>query len=230
MLMLAMDAARADLSVNTTRLVYQESGPPSLMRVRNVGGAPSLVQVWIDNGRNDVPLEKLQSPFVVSTPLFRLSQGGSRDIVMRGVATQALPTDRESLFWLNILDVPATERNVSMMDIAIRIRMKIFYRPHGLAGEPGQVVQKLHWRIHKGAGGMNLLASNPTPYHINLRGVKLNGRELDIAADAMVIAPFSEWRHAIETERAAPSGDDRLIVGWIDDDGVTEEHAVQIGR
>ena len=67
-------------------------------------------------------------------------------------AQDPLPTDRESVFWLNILDVPPmpvtkNADDANYMQLAIRSRMKLFYRPSGLPGSPFTAADKVTWTL-----------------------------------------------------------------------------------
>ncbi|SUV88436.1 chaperone protein [Bordetella pertussis] len=52
---------------------------------------------------------------------------------------KTLPSDRESVFWLNVLEVPpkaTPEEGHGVLQLTIRSRLKLFYRPKGLSGNP----------------------------------------------------------------------------------------------
>lgn len=221
--------AWADLRVDGTRVAYLESSGAASIRVRNMSEAPSLVQSWIDDGDRGASLEAQRPALIAIPPLFRLAPGASRDIVLRAASINGLPADRESLFWLNILEVPAADRSVVVMDIAMHIRMKIFYRPAALQDSPGTAVEKLRWRL-RGEGDCTVLhANNPTPYHVSLRGLRLDGKDLRVPPEHAVLAPFSEWRYAAQAGENASSEGAELTVAWIDDDGLVDEHISRIG-
>ncbi|MGM1329379.1 fimbrial biogenesis chaperone, partial [Klebsiella michiganensis] len=51
----------------------------------------------------------------------------------------SLPEDRESVFWLNVKSIPATDDSVpnnNVLQVVVKSRLKIFYRPAGLEGQP----------------------------------------------------------------------------------------------
>lgn len=45
---------------------------------------------------------------------------------------EGLPSDQESLFWLNIKTIPATEKTENSLQIAFKTQMKLIYRPKSL--------------------------------------------------------------------------------------------------
>ncbi|MCC3264159.1 fimbria/pilus periplasmic chaperone, partial [Paenibacillus polymyxa] len=74
--------------------------------------------------------------FIITPPLFKLSP--TKNNVLRIVNTSdALPQDRESVYWVNVKSIPARSEdaeNKNVLQIAVRTRLKLFYRPAGLKG------------------------------------------------------------------------------------------------
>ncbi len=100
-------------------------------------GRPSLTQVWVDDGRVQNQPEKDAAPFIVLPPIVRIEPGKGQSwrLVFNG---SRLPQDRESLFWFNLLDIPPEPKNGktdNYLQLAIRSRIKLFYRPAGVAAE-----------------------------------------------------------------------------------------------
>ncbi|HHM8571408.1 TPA: molecular chaperone CupB2, partial [Pseudomonas aeruginosa] len=97
---LCVGTAHAGLIAQGTRVVFPASEREVTLRVSNTSGTPVLAQAWIDDGRQDVPPEELQVPFSVTPAVTRVDPNGGA--VLRIAYLKApLPTDRESLFWLN---------------------------------------------------------------------------------------------------------------------------------
>jgi chaperone protein EcpD len=171
-LSLCSGVAYASVVINGTRLVYDASDREITVKLGNVGDDPALVQVWLDTGNPKSLPDEVQVPFTLSPPLFRLDPKKGQSV--RLIYTQdALPQDRESLFWLNVLEVPPTtapadgaERNV--LRLALRSRIKLFFRPTGLAGRADEAPAKISWKLvpKKAGDGYVLVATNPTPYHV----------------------------------------------------------------
>ena len=101
----ATPPATAGVVVNGTRVVYPADKREVTVSIRNAGETPSLVQAWLDAGDPHSKPGEAKVPFVLTPPLFRLDPTKVQSL--RLVYTHdALPVDRESLFWLNVLDVP----------------------------------------------------------------------------------------------------------------------------
>lgn len=76
------------------------------VRLNNGDSTPSLIQAWLDTGDPSSPPDSVRVPFIITPPVFRMEplSGQTMRIMYTG---EKLPADRESLFWLNVLDIPA---------------------------------------------------------------------------------------------------------------------------
>lgn len=85
--------------------------------------------------------------------------------------------DKESVFWLNVLEVPAKKQakpDENYLQMAFRSRIKVFYRPAGLAGNANDAAQAVTWSVK----GSSLQAFNPTPYYVSFVSLTVNGKKL----------------------------------------------------
>lgn len=177
--MMVSSLAQAGVVVGATRLVYEGDKKESSLSVNNPDAMPYLIQSWVEPpaGRTE------KAPFILTPPLFRLDAG--RQNVLRVVRVGgALPEDRESLYWLNVKTIPSTERRDNTLQIAVKTRIKLIYRPAGLKGVPESQADQLTWRRQ----GTGLAVNNPTPFYMNFQSLKVNGQEVK---DATYVAPYS---------------------------------------
>ncbi|GHH59921.1 fimbrial biogenesis chaperone [[Pseudomonas] boreopolis] len=167
----------AGVVVNGTRVIYPSQSREVTVQVDNVGDSPSLVQAWIDAGNPDQTPDNSDAPFVLTPPISRIEPGRSQAlrIIFSG---SGLPADRESVFWLNVLDVPpkpgksdeSGEQNY--LQVAFRSRIKLFYRPQGLKGLANDAPGLLRWTRQ---GNDRVRIENPTPYYVTLAEVRAGG-------------------------------------------------------
>ena len=163
-------SATAGVVISGTRVIYPEQAREITVQVNNVGEAPSLVQAWIDSGDPEQTAENSDAPFLLTPPIARVE--AERSQALRVIFTGAdLPKDRESLFWLNVLDVAPSPKDTgeeqNYLQVAFRSRIKLFYRPKGLPDTANDAPPKLRWSW----SGGKLRADNPTPYHVTLAEV-----------------------------------------------------------
>ncbi|MDE9471355.1 fimbria/pilus periplasmic chaperone, partial [Xenorhabdus bovienii] len=83
--------------------------------------------------------EDINVPFILTPPVNRIDPNKGQSLRIRYIENNHLPADRESLFWLNALEIPVKikeEGNRNYLQFAIRTCIKIFFRPSSLKGEP----------------------------------------------------------------------------------------------
>ena len=133
-----------------------------------------LVQSWVDNGERGG-----KAPFIVTPPLFRINPG--EENMLRIIRTGGnLPPDRESVFWLNVKSIPATDDSMphnNVLQVVVKSRIKLFYRPAGLDGHP----EAAYRQLSVAHSGNHLTVSNPTPYYVTLFTLKVDGKEIKSA-------------------------------------------------
>lgn len=181
-LLLLSVCAQAGIVMGGTRVIYQEGKREATLSVTNADTqTPYLVQSWVENFTAQDPQPV---PFVVTPPLFRLEP--EQQNVLRITFTHgALPADRESVFWLNIKSIAPTQKeDAHKLQINVKSRFKLFYRPAGLKGDAKTAWQQLTFTRR----GNQLVAQNPTPYFISFFSLSVGGSEIALPG---MIAPMS---------------------------------------
>jgi chaperone protein EcpD len=219
----AAPRAGAGVVVNGTRVVYPEDKREVTISISNTGEAPSLVQAWLDAGDPRSKPGEAKVPFVLTPPLFRLDPTKVQSL--RLVYTHdPLPVDRESLFWLNVLDVPPrapinTERP-NQLELAFKHRMKVFFRPPGLASSAADAPARLAWKALSSEGKLvGIQASNPTAYHISLTQISATVAGHPIVAKADMVDPFASRTFELPEPVIAPGGAIAIEYWFINDYG-----------
>ena len=187
--------ATAGVLLGGTRVIFGEKDREASIPVKNTGTVPYVVQTWTDAGEG-----KNKTPFLVTPPLSRLDPG--MENILRILRVPAsLPADRESVFWLNVKEIPEKSTEENVLQIAVRTRIKLFYRPKGLPGKSIEARQQLQWAVGASdKGGAVLKVGNPTPYHITLTTLNINGGQQEINAD--MVAPFGELAYPLSAVKS----------------------------
>lgn len=202
-LVLAAASAQAQVIVHGTRVIFPGNEREVTVRLQNTAERPALVQTWTDDGSLDSKPETANTPFVLRPPVFRLDAGKSQVIRMQFTGA-ALPQDRESLYWFNALDIPPTPSadkvtSGNFMQLSVRTRIKIFYRPKGLTANAAETAhEKLQWTVVPEGKGWALQASNPTPYYVNFSKVDLQAGGKEYAhPDIGMVPPLATATFAL---------------------------------
>lgn len=184
MLAFAAMSAQAQVIVHGTRVIFPGNEREVTVRLKNTAERSALVQAWTDDGNVESAPETASTPFVLRPPVFRLGAGNSQVIRMQFTGA-ALPQDRESLYWFNARDIPPVPSadkvpSGNYMQLSVRTRIKIFYRPTGLSAKAAATAhEQLRWTVVPEGKGWVLQASNPTPYYVNFSkiGLQADGKE-----------------------------------------------------
>jgi len=223
-LLLSSGASLAGITLDGTRVVLAAPSKEAPVLVRNQAPADIMVQAWID-GADD----KADVPFAVTPTLSRL--GAEKQQTLRILYYgQGLPSDRESVFWLNVQEIPQKPKDENTLQIALRQRIKLFYRPAGLPGEVAKAPAQLRWRVVPHEGKAELEASNPTAFHVSLATVKLQSGGRDYEAEGGMVPPAGTRRFEVKGLQAgAASAGAKVHFESINDYGAIQSHEGAIG-
>lgn len=165
-----------------TRLIYPVNSKQTTLSVRNSAIDTSyLVQSWIENAQGHKSTD-----FIVTPPLY-VSNPGDQNI-LRIMYNSATPfQDRETLYYYNAKAIPSVDKSKvdgkNTLLLAAVTRIKLFIRPNDLSIP----VDKAPSMLTFSSSGNKIDIKNPSPYHITLVQVTVDGRRI---AD-MMVAPFS---------------------------------------
>nr|WP_282397177.1 molecular chaperone [Pseudomonas sp. PS01298] len=188
-------ASQAGVMLGGTRIVFDGNKRDAAITVSNTTAQPYMVQTWVNTEADDMTTA---TPFVSTPPLFRLDPRKEQMVRIQKVAGN-LPTDRESVFYFNAQEIPvASEGNANTLKIAMRTRVKLFYRPAGLKGNAIEAPSQLTWALAQEQGRAVLVVNNPSPFHISFIGVtaKSAGQSVEVNEPTMV-APLSSQRYPL---------------------------------
>ena len=225
MLAMHMGSASASVVLPNTRVIYAGNAQEKGIQFTNQDDAPSVMQVWVDSGNADSTPETADAPFVVTPPVFRIEPKAGQTVRLVFTGKQ-LPQDRESVFYLNTLQIPsvgAAYANENQMLVMLRNRLKLFYRPAGLEHGAQGALEKLSFRLKSEGKALRITATNPTGYFISLTGGQLVGSAQAGSFEPDMLAPRSEASWDVQGA-APPAGESvRVKVTYVDDFGAVRE-------
>ncbi|BAQ73175.1 pilus assembly chaperone CupB2 [Pseudomonas sp. Os17] len=220
--------AQAGIVLQGTRLVYPSDAREVTLKITNTGPVPLLAQSWIDKGEADKSPEEIKVPFLLAPAVSRLESGGAA-VLRLSYSKEPLATDRETLFWLNVLETPPRKENEeNVLQFAFRTRIKIFFRPRDLAGNVDTAGEKLKWEFNP-AARLNSTAqsapvavvkvSNPTPYYVSFGRLEVvqGGRQFPLKPG--MVAPFADESFAWPAAAAQEPGKASIHYEVINDFG-----------
>lgn len=193
--------AQAAISLDQSRIIFGSSQKNRAVTIQNSGERTYLIQARVQDNSIEGPTS---DHFLVVPPLFRLEADSQHVMLLMPKETQSLPQDRESVFYFSTTAIPAGKKpseepaNAAKLSIAMRVAIKLFYRPDGLPGTYEQAASELQFTsLPQGACFIN-----PTAYYITLNQLWADGVAV-ANSSGLMIAPKSAMviKHAAKGKR-----------------------------
>ena len=178
------------VTIDGTRIIFHSGAKSTNVQLRNGVNQPALVQTWIDNG-NEMEIPKGETiPFILNPSLTRIEAQKGQIIRIIPTNVSTLVTDRESLFWFNMLDIPPEDealKDIDKIKFNVRTRIKLFYRPKNLKISPTKAYEELQFKL---VNKNEIEVNNPTPYFITLTNIDDVNQQTNYLNKAVVLEPF----------------------------------------
>jgi len=234
--------AHAGMRLDRTRVIVTQTGGSAVVQASNPDQTPVLLQVWVEPGEDavrrdataNVTSPRTATPFIVDPPVLRLDAQAAQALrVWLTDPPQTLPQDRESQFWLSVLEVPAedshddggavvgTQGGGNRLELTVLTQIKLFYRPAMLADYQRSDEDRLRFSLEGDAQGLYcLVIKNPAPIHQSLDALNLrqHGMANPMRLDAPMIAPFGKKKIQLP-QNFVPARDLRANFVTLNDQG-----------
>lgn len=105
-----------NIIVNGTRFIYPGNEKEITVQLNNTADRPAVAQAWLDTGDASETPDTIKTPFQITPPISRIDAKGGQTLRIKLMDKNGLPQDKESLWWLNILDIPPTVRTAGKED------------------------------------------------------------------------------------------------------------------
>ena len=220
--------AQGALTISHTRIVHDSAKRSSSVIVANPSDAPYAAQAWVNTEADD---QTTAVPLLASPNLFRLDPGNEQTVQINALPSD-LPQDRESLFYFNLQEIPqaAPGSQQNVLTIALRTRIKVFYRPSQLRDNPRERLKDLSWSVQSIEGKPHLVVDNPSPYHYTFSRLVVSGPGASETLSASDMArPLSRQAYPLQTLKIQ----DGLRVSFTtinDYSGITAELSSPVAR
>ncbi|STB30926.1 fimbrial chaperone protein [Citrobacter braakii] len=187
-LLLFTASSHAAFVLNSTRYVFDEKRENISVQVDNQSTQEYGGQIWIENqDQND------KNVYFVPSPTFFKVADQHKQILRILKINDALPKDKESLFWINIQEIPkAPKDGVNALSIALHTQVKMIYRPDILKDKRENAEKNIKLINDESS----TVLFNDSPYYFALINVKQNGKNVNLGDDVKnkiaVFSPFEK--------------------------------------
>lgn len=202
------------ITLQSTRVIYPENKKKGVtFTLKNDTSTVYLIQSKVVNVVPGDPSREKQTkafseaPFMVLPPLKRLDADEQLTLTIRQTK-KSLPSDRESVFSLQIKAIPAKEDGdnnakpgeVKVM-LALQNTLKLFYRPEQLpVYTSAQIADSLQFVKQ----GDQLVVNNGAPYYVTFKSLAVGHSAVDANQLFQMIPPFGRISYPLS---AAASGE-----------------------
>lgn len=160
------------VALGATRVIYPQGDKQASLSVTNSSDKNVfLIQSWVSNADGSK-----SSEFVITPPLFVIHPKKENTLRIM-YAGRMLPTDRESVFYLNSKAIPSVnkaELQGNTLQIATQSVIKLFVRPKHLPTPSVDAPKTLSCQLATG----KLTVTNPSPYYVTMVQLFVGGTKL----------------------------------------------------
>lgn len=162
--LIAASPTEAAIALDRTRVIFDGSQSSVSLSVSNQNKQlPYLAQGWIEDEQGN----KIQSPLAVLPPVQRIEPGKLSQVKIQALpAANLLSQDKETLFYFNLREIPPKSAKPNTLQLALQTRIKLFYRPAGIAIDPQTTPPQEQLTLTRQADVYQV--NNPTPYYVTL--------------------------------------------------------------
>ena len=213
---------QAGVTASTTRVIFPSEAKEQSLELVNLNAYPVLVQTWIDDGNIKGTPEESDAPIFTVPPIFRM-EPKERSFLRLINSGATLPNDRESLFWLNLVEVPpqdsASANKNDQLTITLRTQLKVFVRPAGLAIPANALLNELVFKIDSNANSSTLIIENPTPYFATISAIEIQWDQATQPYSTDMIEPFG--RNSVPLQGISKNTNEQIQLRFflVDDSG-----------
>lgn len=179
--------SQAAVVMNASRIVMDGTTEKTIT-FDNTSNNPFIVQVEADN--------KDKPDFIAMPPVFKIKEKGGQTVKVK-LLSDELPQDKESLYYLNFTQIPGARKNENdddRLNIIIRSRLKIIYRPASVNAFSAKDEKKISYRLQNGT----LVISNKSPNILSIRDIS-NGKR--ILAEKVTLLPGENFSTVLKENR-----------------------------
>jgi len=165
-LLLVSGVSHAAVVMNASRVIM-EGTTEKTITFDNTSNVPFIVQIESDNAGDP--------DFIAMPPVFKIKEKGGQTVKIK-LLSSVLPKDKESLFYLSFTQIPGfkkSENDDNRLNIIVRSRLKIIYRPESVNAFSVRDEDKVSYRIENG----KLIVCNQSPNVLSIRDIS-NGKHV----------------------------------------------------
>lgn len=201
------------ITVDRTRVVFDANKKTESIIITNKDlTKPYLAQAWLEDEQRKKMV--VDSPLIITPPVTRVEPNEKKIFrIVKTPMAKNLSKDRESLFYLNVREVPPKNNDRNVLQVALQTSMKLIYRPDEISLKHGDFKGD-QIKLVRIQGGFNI--NNPTPYYYTVVGFsELKDDKKQEGFTSFMLAPHSV--HTLNIPDIA--GESKVWITFVNDFG-----------
>ncbi|WP_338726328.1 molecular chaperone [Shewanella baltica] len=193
----------ASVVMTNTRVIYPSDAKERTVQLTNNDAFPNVVQVWTDTHSPESTPDNADGPFVVLPAIFRIEpkRGQLIRLIYSG---DELPKDRESIFYLNFLQIPPLAKanaGDNQMLVMLKNRVKIFYRPIELKLNPDDMYKDIKFNIKYANNGVAVEVDNGSAFFASFVDMKITSEKQELVIPVNMVEPKSIFTFEVKNQQ-----------------------------
>jgi fimbrial chaperone protein len=222
-------SASASVVMTNTRIIYPAGEKSKTIQFTNRSDIPYLMQLWTDVNNPSSSPDNADGPFIVSPVIFRMEPKSGQSARLSFIG-ENLPQDRESLFYLNFSQIPPKNSGgqSNKLLLILKSRVKIFYRPETIQGNPAELTKNLAFELRQLKGVNQLHIKNSSGFYASFASAEIKVKDKFYPVDVDMVAPKSEQTITLKDIPSGQAGSFTLRYTLINDLGAKKVNEILI--
>lgn len=193
----------ASVVMTNTRVIYPSDAKERTVQLTNNDTFPNVVQVWTDINNPESTPDNADGPFVTLPAIFRIE--AKRGQLIRLIYSgDELPNDRESIFYLNFLQIPPVSKDnfgENKMLVMLKHRVKVFYRPTELTTYSADIHKNMHFAVKYADNGIFVDVDNRSAFFASFVDMKITAGKQELIIPINMVEPKSKQTVAVKNQQ-----------------------------
>ncbi|KFC06364.1 pilus assembly chaperone [Trabulsiella guamensis ATCC 49490] len=183
----------ASVVMLNTRVIYPGDAKSQTLQFTNDDNIPYVMQIWSDVNNPSSTPDNADGPFVAAPTLFRIEPKTGQSVRLF-FTRENLPQDRESVFYLNSVQVPPQniEGKQNKMVVILRNRNKIFYRPKSIDGSVDNMTNQIRFTVTTEGKNTKLIVINDSGFYASFLDATVIAGTQRLTFPVNMVAPKSQ--------------------------------------
>lgn len=193
----------ASVVMTNTRVIYPSDAKERTVQLTNNDTFPNVVQIWTDINNPESTPDNADGPFVTLPAIFKMEPKRGQ-LVRLIYSGDELPNDRESIFYLNFLQIPPVSKDnlgENQMLVMLKHRVKVFYRPTELTTHSAEIHKHMYFDVEYADNGIFVDIDNRSAFFASFVDMKITAGNQELKIPINMVEPKSKQTVEVKNQQ-----------------------------